>query len=45
MKAPDVDGQILRDYNRLKALGKRRAAKQVFTPAEDLEESYLYGEI
>jgi hypothetical protein len=35
----DVDGQILRDYIRLKCLRKRRAAKQVFTPEEDLDEA------
>ncbi len=35
----DVDGQIVRDYDRLKILGERRADKQVFTPEEDLEEA------
>jgi hypothetical protein len=35
----DVDGQILRDYIRLKYLRERRAAKQVFTPEEDLKEA------
>jgi hypothetical protein len=35
----DVDGQILRDCDRLKNLGQRRAAKQVLTPEEDLEEA------
>ena len=35
----DVDGQIVRDYDRLKILGKRRADKKVLTPEEDLEEA------
>jgi hypothetical protein len=35
----DVDGQIPRDYDRVKNLRKRRAAKEVFTPEEDLEEA------
>jgi hypothetical protein len=35
----DIDGDILRDYVRLKYLDKRRAAKQVFTPEEDLGEA------
>jgi hypothetical protein len=35
----DVDGEILRDDVRLKYLEKRRAAKQVLTLEEDLEEA------
>jgi hypothetical protein len=35
----DVNGQILRDSDRLKNLGQRRAAKQVLSPEEDLEEA------
>jgi hypothetical protein len=35
----DVDGQILRDSQRLVHLGKRRTDKQVLTAEEDLEEA------
>src|SRR5262249_3304764 len=34
-----VDGDVVRDINRLAFLRNRRAAKQVFTPEEDLEEA------
>jgi hypothetical protein len=37
----DIDGQIVRDKDRLKFLGKRRVDKKMFTPEEDLEEAIL----
>jgi len=35
----EVDGEIVRDNDRLKILGKRRVDKKMFTPEEDLEEA------
>jgi hypothetical protein len=34
-----IDGEIVRDNDRLKILGKRRVDKMVFSPEEDLEEA------
>ena len=34
-----IDGQIPRDNDRLRILGKRRVEKKMFTPQEDLEEA------
>ena len=34
-----IDGEIIRDNDRLKILGKRRVDKKMFTPEEDLEEA------
>jgi len=34
-----IDGEIVRDEDRLKILAKRRVDKKIFTPEEDLEEA------